>query len=105
MEAPLRSIHVVAGVITDVRGRILLTQRGKDSDLAGLWEFPGGKREPGESSQAALARELEEELGIEVEIGERLIEVPQQYPSKPLPLEVLQAARLRGVARGRQGQT
>jgi len=104
MEAPLRSIHVVAGVITDVRGRILLTQRGKDSDLAGLWEFPGGKREPGESSQAALARELEEELGIEVEIGERLIEVPQQYPSKRLRLEVFRVARWRGSPRGREGQ-
>src|SRR5690606_1511727 len=104
MEAPLRSIHVVAGVITDVRGRILLTQRGKDSDLAGLWEFPGGKREPGESSQAALARELEEELGIEVEIGERLIEVPQQYPSKRLRLEVFRVARWKGPPRGREGQ-
>lgn len=104
MEAPLRSIHVVAGVITDVRGRILLTQRGKDSDLAGLWEFPGGKREPGETSQAALARELEEELGIEVEVGERLVEVPQHYPSKRLRLEVFRIARWKGSPRGREGQ-
>lgn len=104
MEAPLRSIHVVAGVITDVRGRILLTQRGKDSDLAGLWEFPGGKREPGETSQEALARELVEELGIEVEVGERLIEVPQQYPSKHLRLEVFRIARWKGSPRGREGQ-
>ena len=64
METPLRSIHVVAGVLTDVRGRVLLARRGEDSDLSGLWEFPGGKREPGESSEAALARELHEELGI-----------------------------------------
>ncbi len=104
MEAPLRSIHVVAGVISDVRGRILLTRRGEDSDLAGLWEFPGGKREPGETSQAALVRELEEELGIEVEVGERLIEVPQQYPSKRLRLEVFRIARWKGSPRGREGQ-
>ena len=58
MGTTLRSIHVVAGVITDVRGRILLARRGQDSDLAGLWEFPGGKREPGETSEAALVREL-----------------------------------------------
>lgn len=104
MEAPLRSIHVVAGVISDVRGRILLTRRGEDSDLAGLWEFPGGKREPGETSAAALARELDEELGIEVEVGERLIEVPQQYPTKRLRLEVFRIARWKGTPRGREGQ-
>ena len=104
MESQLRSIHVVAGVISDVRGRILLTRRGEDSDLAGLWEFPGGKREPGESSQAALARELDEELGIEVEVGERLVEVPQQYPSKRLRLEVFRIARWKGTPRGREGQ-
>lgn len=104
MEAPLRSIHVVAAVITDVRGRILLTRRRDDSDLAGLWEFPGGKREPGETSHAALVRELEEELGIEVEIGERLIEVPQEYPSKRLRLEVFRVTRWRGSPRGREGQ-
>ena len=104
MEAPLRSIHVVAGVISDVRGRILLTRRGEDSDLAGLWEFPGGKREPGETSVAALARELDEELGIEVEVGERLIEVPQQYPTKRLRLEVFRIARWKGTPRGREGQ-
>ena len=104
MESPLRSIHVVAGVITDVRGRVLLARRGEDSDLAGLWEFPGGKREPGETSEAALIRELQEELGIDVEVGEALIEVPQEYPGKRLRLEVRAIPSWTGTPRGREGQ-
>ena len=72
MTPPLRSIHVVAAVITDARGRILLNRRNGTSDMAGLWEFPGGKREPGETSEQALARELHEELGIEAEVGDWL---------------------------------
>lgn len=104
MNPPLRSIHVVAGVISDVRGRILLARRGADSDLAGLWEFPGGKREPGETSEAALVRELQEELGIEVEVGEALIEVPQEYPGKRLRLEVRAVRRWKGTPHGREGQ-
>jgi len=104
MGSPLRSIHVVAGVIVDVRGRILLARRGEDSDLAGLWEFPGGKREPGETSEEALVRELQEELGIEVEVGDALIEVPQEYPGKRLRLEVRAIERWKGTPRGREGQ-
>ena len=104
MQAPLRSIHVVAGVITDVRGRVLLARRGEDSDLAGLWEFPGGKREAGETSEAALVRELHEELGIDAEVGEALIEVPQEYPGKRLRLEVRAIRRWKGTPRGREGQ-
>jgi 8-oxo-dGTP diphosphatase len=104
MDKPLRSIHVVAGVITDVRGRVLLARRGQDSDLAGLWEFPGGKREAGETSEAALARELHEELGIEAEVGPALIEVPQEYPGKRLRLEVRTIRGWKGAPHGREGQ-
>jgi 8-oxo-dGTP diphosphatase len=104
MAPPLRSIHVVAGVLVDPRGRVLLARRKQDSDLAGLWEFPGGKREPGESSDAALVRELHEELGIEAEVGPVLIEVPQEYPGKRLRLEVRAVPRWKGTPRGREGQ-
>ena len=104
MPTPKRSIHVVAGVIVDTRGRILLTRRTEKSDLPGLWEFPGGKLEPGESSEQALVRELREELGIEAEVGPLLMEVPQQYPDKRLRLEVRRVAAWKGNARGREGQ-
>ena len=104
MAPPLRSIHVVAGVLVDARGRVLLARRKQDSDLAGLWEFPGGKREPGESSAEALVRELREELGIEAEPGELVMEVPQEYPGKRLRLEVRMVPRWKGTPRGREGQ-
>jgi 8-oxo-dGTP diphosphatase len=101
-EAP--PVEVMAGVIRDPRGRILLARRTEGRDLAGLWEFPGGKREPGESAEGALARELHEELGIEVEIGAPLIAVPQQYPHKRLRLDVRIISRWRGSAKGHEGQ-
>lgn len=100
----MRSIHVVAAVITDARGRILLNRRTGNSDMAGLWEFPGGKREPGETSEQALVRELHEELGIEAEVGEWVMDVPQLYPDKRLRLEVRMVRDWKGTARGREGQ-
>src|SRR3546814_12604868 len=78
----------MAAAITDARGRILLARRTAGRDLAGLWEFPGGKREPGETPEHALVRELREELGIEVKIGAPLIAVAPQYPHKRLCLDV-----------------
>lgn len=104
MPDSLRSIHVVAGVIRDVRGRILLTRRTETRDMPGLWEFPGGKREPGESSAEALVRELHEELGIDAEVGAWLMEVPQRYPDKRLRLEVRHVTAWKGQPRGREGQ-
>ena len=104
MSSPKRSIHVVAGVITDARGRVLLNRRTEHSDLAGLWEFPGGKREPGETSEQALSRELHEELGIEADVGDWLMDVPQCYPDKDLVLEVRHIRSWKGTPRGREGQ-
>ena len=97
-------VEVVAGVICDARGRILLARRTEGRDLAGLWEFPGGKREPGESPEAALARELDEELGIQVDVGAPLIAVPQAYPHKRLRLDVRRIAAYRGTPKGLDGQ-
>ncbi|MFT4197576.1 MAG: Nudix family hydrolase [Pseudoxanthomonas sp.] len=101
---PKRSIHVVAAAITDVRGRLLLARRGNGRDLAGLWEFPGGKREPDESAEDALVRELREELDITGQVGVPLIEVPQEYPDKFLRLDVRRMTRWNGVPRGAEGQ-
>ena len=104
MSPALRSIHVVAAVITDARGRILLARRTDGRDLAGLWEFPGGKCEPGESPEQALVRELQEELGITVQVGDALINVPQLYPDKRLRLDVRRVTSWQGTPRGVEGQ-
>jgi 8-oxo-dGTP diphosphatase len=100
----IEPIHVVAGVITDPRGRILLARRTRGRDLAGLWEFPGGKVDPGETPEQALMRELREELGIVAEPGEPLIAVPHRYPHKRLRLDVRRIAGYRGTPKGLDGQ-
>ena len=102
--AGLKQIHVVAGVIRDPLGRILLARRTEGRDLAGLWEFPGGKVEPGESPETALQRELHEELGIRASIGAPLICVPQQYPDKRLVLDVRDVHAYDGAPKGLDGQ-
>lgn len=98
------SVHVVAGVIADARGRILLARRTEGRDLAGLWEFPGGKVDPGETPEQALVRELREELGIDARVGEAVIVVPQQYPHKRLRLDVRRIDAWTGTVKGLDGQ-
>lgn len=74
----MKSIDVVGAVI-ESDGEILCTQRGGADRLAGLWEFPGGKVESGESPQQALAREIAEELGCEIEVGESVTTTRHTY--------------------------
>jgi 8-oxo-dGTP diphosphatase len=97
-------VHVVAAVLRDRRGRILLARRTDGRDLAGAWEFPGGKVEPGETAEAALARELEEELGIRIGACTPLIRVPQAYPHKRIVLDVRSVATYTGTPHGREKQ-
>jgi A/G-specific adenine glycosylase len=72
------------GVVFNDAGRVLIDQRLNEGLLGGLWEFPGGKQEPGEAIEATIARELREELAIEVEVGEQLIVVDHAYSHKKL---------------------
>lgn len=86
-----RIIEVAAGVVFR-DGRVLITRRRPDAHLGGLWEFPGGKREPSESYEDCLRRELMEELGIEVEVGEVLASLTHAYPDKTVHLEFFRCA-------------
>ncbi|HXC98897.1 MAG TPA: (deoxy)nucleoside triphosphate pyrophosphohydrolase [Verrucomicrobiae bacterium] len=79
-------IEVSAGLVFR-DGRVLVTQRRAGDHLGGLWEFPGGKRHPGESYEDCLCRELMEELGIEVDVGVRFAAVTHDYPEKSVHLE------------------
>ena len=97
-------LHVVAGVIRDARGRVLLAQRAPGKHLAGLWEFPGGKSDAGEAAVDALARELHEELGLVVESARPLIRVPHAYPQQAIVLDVWQVSAWSGQPVAREGQ-
>ena len=103
-DRPKPPVHVVAAVLRDARGRILLARRTAGRDLAGAWEFPGGKVEPGETPVQALARELREELGIEIQGAEPLVSVPQAYPGKRIVLDVYDVPAFVGSARGLEKQ-
>ena len=98
-----KGIEVAAGILTDAQGRVLLMQRLPGKHLAGLWEFPGGKVESGETIDEALARELNEELGIEVLASAPLISLPWRYPEKTVRLHALRVTTWRGEPRAREG--
>ena len=97
-------VHVAVGVILDGDRNILLTRRALDTHQGGLWEFPGGKVEEGESTREALARELREELGIEIGRTSALLEVHHDYGDKVVLLDVQMVWEFRGEARPREGQ-
>ena len=97
-------MHVMAGVLCDAEGRVLLAQRPAGKHLAGLWEFPGGKRELEESPAAALRRELREELGIELQRAQPLLQVPWQYGERRLLLDAWLVDQWQGTPQSLEGQ-
>lgn len=82
-----RQIRVVAAVI-EREGKYLITQRRPTATLPLLWEFPGGRAEPDESDEAALARELKEEMDIDVKVGERSMQVAHAYADYDIDFRV-----------------
>ena len=85
MTAALPTVIVLAAVI-ERDGRILVTRRLRDTHLAGLWEFPGGKCDPGESHEACLQRELIEELGVSARVGDEILVTEHAYPERTVRL-------------------
>ncbi len=99
------AVHVVAGVVIDAANRVLIAQRPKGTHLAGGWEFPGGKLEPGEERVAGLARELREEIDILIGLPRPLMRVRHTYPIRDVLLDVWVVRRYRGEPRGLDGQS
>lgn len=99
-------LYVVAGVLLDPAGRVLLAQRPPGKHLAGMWEFPGGKLEPGESPLEGLARELHEELDIHLapDSATQLVRVPWTYAGRALLLDAWRVLRWAGTPRSMEGQ-
>lgn len=98
MSLERRKIRVVAGMI-ERDGRYLITQRRPVATLPLLWEFPGGKVESGEPDEAALARELREEMDIVVKVGERIIHVEHAYADYDIDFRVYRCQLVSGEIR------
>ncbi|MCC6303004.1 MAG: Nudix family hydrolase [Gammaproteobacteria bacterium] len=97
-------LHVAVGVITNAAGEVLVSLRPNHVDQGGRWEFPGGKVEPGEDARRALAREIEEEVGLRVDAARPLIRLRHDYPARSVLLDVWRVTAWRGQAHGREGQ-
>ena len=97
-------MHVMAGLMIDGEGRVLLAERPLGKHLAGFWEFPGGKLEMGELPIEALARELREELGIELQSAQPLIRVPWTYDDRRLVLDAWRVDRWLATPQSLEGQ-
>ena len=103
-QAPGKAIDVVAAAIIRSDGRVLIAQRLAGKHLAGGWEFPGGKLEPGETRTAALERELREELGIVIHDPRPLMRLRHVYPHGEVLLDIWVVERYEGEPRGMDGQ-
>jgi 8-oxo-dGTP diphosphatase len=96
-------IEVAAGLVFR-DGRLLIARRPLQTHLGGLWEFPGGKREPGETYEECLRRELAEELGIEVRVLELVEALTHDYPDRSVHLQFFRCRWLRHEPKGTSGQ-
>jgi 8-oxo-dGTP diphosphatase len=102
-----RLLLVVACALVDTDGRVLIAQRPQGKQLAGLWEFPGGKVEPGETPEECLVRELREEIGIETKIAclAPLTFASHSYDDFHLLMPLYVCRRFEGIAVPKEGQT
>jgi 8-oxo-dGTP diphosphatase len=98
------ALRVVAAVLVDRQGQVLIAQRPPGKWQAGRWEFPGGKLEPGEDEATAVRRELAEELGIRVDAAERLADITHEYPDRRVAIGLWLVLRHAGEPVGLDGQ-
>jgi len=96
-------LEVAAALVWD-GDRILITRRPPGTYMEGYWEFPGGKREPGETLEQCVKRELREELGLEVEVLEYLSRVSHEYEDRVIELHVFRCRILKGDAEAKESQ-
>jgi mutator protein MutT len=94
---------VVTAAVVERDGRVLVTRRLKDTHLEGYWEFPGGKCDPGETLEACLRRELQEELAVDAVIGDEILSTSHAYPERRVELHFF-AVTLRGEPVPQLGQ-
>lgn len=100
----LKLIHVVVGLVSNVKNEILITQRPVQKSYSGYWEFPGGKKEIGETPYQTLVREMKEELDVEVLSAEPWQQLTYHYPEKTVLLDMWIVIRLSGELKGLENQ-
>jgi 8-oxo-dGTP diphosphatase len=103
-DASIPRIQVVAAVLRDRQGRVLIAERPAGKPLAGFWEFPGGKLESGELAFDALKRELHEELGVRVRHAYRLLQFSHRYPEREVELDTWRVTAWDGEPASHEGQ-
>jgi len=97
-------MHVAVGILRNIHGEILIAQRPKNKYKGGLWEFPGGKVEPGESAFQALQRELAEELNIDVISADSWLTFQHDYSDRVVLLDTWHVTAFSGTPEGAEGQ-
>jgi len=97
-------VHVAVGILINADGAVLISRRADHVHQGGLWEFPGGKVEEGESVVTALHRELHEELGVTVQAAEPWLQIHHAYPDKAVWLDVWRVMAWQGEPQGQEGQ-
>lgn len=97
-------VHVVAGIVLNARNQLLIAKRPDHLHQGGLWEFPGGKVEKGESGFIALIREFKEEVGIVIKQADSFMEIYHQYSDKNVFLDIWLSRYFDGDATGLEGQ-
>ncbi|PCH66032.1 MAG: hypothetical protein COC04_00400 [Gammaproteobacteria bacterium] len=100
----MKTVHVAVAVIVNDKKEVLLALRAMDQHQGGLWEFPGGKVEQGESVNEALIREIREELNVFITAAEPLTSVSHDYGDKSVLLDVWSVSDFQGTPQGHEGQ-
>lgn len=97
-------VHVAVGILINEKSHVCISRRLQGKHLEGLWEFPGGKVDSGETVIQALERELQEELGVQVVFAQPFTQVEFQYTAKKVLLDVFTIREFSGIAHGVEGQ-
>ncbi len=101
----MKRLHIVAAIIFNAdKSEVFITQRPQDKHKGGYWEFPGGKVEEGETSEQAITRELEEEIGITVTEQKLFEHLQHDYPDKALTFDFIEVHQFEGQPFGKEGQ-
>ncbi|MBT8100745.1 MAG: 8-oxo-dGTP diphosphatase MutT [Gammaproteobacteria bacterium] len=103
-QADLVRLQVVAGILCDADNRVLITERVDDGPFHGMWEFPGGKRAPGEMPEAALTRELQEEIGVTPRSYQFFMSLKHDYPDRLVAIDFYLVTTWNNEPLGLEGQ-